>query len=125
MNALIRPAAGLALLAALAAAGCSGGDEKPMPKKGKAATAEEVRAAREKLDPADRALADEQEFCVVATKQRLGSMGVPVKLTVKGRPVFLCCKSCEKKALADPDRTLASLEANRKRAREERAGKEE
>jgi len=119
----IRLAAGLALLAALAAAGCSGGDGKPMPGKGKAATAEEIRAAREKLEPADRALAERQEWCVVATKQRLGSMGVPVKVTVKGTPVLLCCGHCEKKALADPDKTLASLEANRKRAREERAGK--
>lgn len=124
MNAPIRLAAGLALLAALAAAGCSGGDDKPMPGKGKAATAEEIKAAREKLDPADRALADEQEFCVVATKQRLGSMGVPVKVTVKGQTVLLCCDHCEKKAKADPDKTLASLEANKKRAREERAGKE-
>ena len=124
MNATIRLAAGLGLLAALVAAGCSGGDDKPMPGKGKAATAEEVKAAREKLDPADRALADEQEWCVVATKQRLGSMGVPVNVAVKDQAVFLCCGSCEKKAKADPDRTLATLEANKKRAREERAGKE-
>lgn len=124
MNAIIRPAAVLALLAALAAAGCSGGDTKPVPGKGKAATADEIKSAREQLDPADRALADEQEFCVVATKQRLGSMGVPVKVAVKGQPVFLCCGSCERRAKADPDKTLASLEANRKRAREERAGKE-
>jgi hypothetical protein len=51
-------------------------------------------------------------------------MGVPVKVAVKGQTVFLCCGSCEKRAKADPDKTLASLEANRKRAREERAGKE-
>lgn len=124
MNAIIRPAAVMALLAALAAAGCSGGDTKPTPGKGKAATADEITSAREGLDPADRALADEQEFCVVATKQRLGSMGVPVKVAVKGQTVFLCCDSCEKRAKADPDKTLATLEANRKRAREERAGKE-
>lgn len=125
MNAPIRLVTGLALMAALAVVGCSGGDDKPMPGKGKAATAEEIKAAREKLDPADRALAEEQEYCVVATKKRLGSMGVPVKVTVKGQAFFLCCKSCEKKAKADPDKTLASLEANRKRAREERDGKKE
>lgn len=125
MNAIIRPAATLALLTALAAAGCSGQDGKTMPGKGKAATADEITSAREQLDPADRALADEQEFCVVATKQRLGSMGVPVKLAVKGQAVFLCCGSCEKKAKADPDKTLASLDANKKRAAEERAAKKE
>jgi hypothetical protein len=39
--------------------------------------------------------------------------------------VFLCCDHCAKKALADPDRTLASLEENRKRAREDRAAKKQ
>ena len=116
----IRIVAGLALLTALAA-GCSSGDGKPMP--GKATTPEEVEAVREKLGPEDRALAEEQEWCAVATKQRLGSMGVPVKITVKGKTVFLCCGHCEKKAMADPDKTLASSEANKKRAAEERAGK--
>jgi hypothetical protein len=124
MNGPVRLATGLAVFAALAAGGCSSGDGKPRPGKGKT-IAEEIRTAREQLDPADRVLADEQEFCVVATRHRLGSMGVPIKVTVKDQVVFLCCGSCEKKALADPDRTLASLEANRKRAREERAAKEE
>jgi hypothetical protein len=96
-----------------------------MPGKGRPATAEEIAAARAQLAEADRALADEQGWCVVATKQRLGSMGVPVKVTVNGTAVLLCCRHCEKKALADPEKTLASLEASRKRAREERAGKEE
>lgn len=118
MTGPVRLAAGLALLAALAAAGCSGG---AMPDKGRPATPEEVEAARDKLGGADRALAEEQGGCVVAKKQRLGSMGVPVKVTVNGTPVLLCCGQCEKKALADPEKTLASLEANKRRAAEERA----
>ena len=37
-------------------------------------------------------------------------MGTPVKVTVKGQPVFLCCDGCKKKALGDPDKTLAAVE---------------
>ncbi|MBY0229752.1 MAG: hypothetical protein K2W96_10770 [Gemmataceae bacterium] len=110
---------GLACLLAALAAGCSGSG---MPGKAKA-TPEEVAAARAGLPEADRALADEQEWCAVATKQRLGSMGVPVKVAVNGTAVLLCCSHCEKKALADAAKTLAAAEANRKRAAEERAAK--
>jgi hypothetical protein len=28
---------------------------------------------------------------------------------VKDQPVFLCCKGCRRKALADPDKTLAKV----------------
>jgi len=121
MSAPIRLTA-LTLLAALAAAGCTGGN-KTMPGKGKAATTEEIKTAREKLDQTDRALVEEQEWCVVSTKQRLGSMGAPVKLSVKDKVVFICCDHCKEKALGDPDKTLAALEANKKRATEERAVK--
>ena len=36
-------------------------------------------------------------------------MGVPVKVEVKGEPVFVCCKSCKKEAEANPDKTLAKV----------------
>jgi hypothetical protein len=36
-------------------------------------------------------------------------MGVPVKIMVKGQPVFLCCTGCEDKAKADPDQTLEKV----------------
>ncbi len=69
-----------------------------------------IQAERAKLSPEDQRLVAEQEFCAVNTKGRLGSMGAPVKVSVKGQPVFLCCKSCQKEALADPDKTLARVE---------------
>src|SRR5579862_6746350 len=50
-----------------------------------------------RLDPADRKLAEAQKFCAVENENRLGSMGVPIKLLVKDQPVFLCCKGCQKK----------------------------
>ena len=37
-------------------------------------------------------------------------MGVPVKLMVKDRPVFLCCQGCRKDALARPQETLDKVE---------------
>jgi uncharacterized protein (TIGR03000 family) len=62
-----------------------------------------------KLGPDDRKAAQAQRFCAVQEGVRLGSMGVPVKVTVKGQPVFLCCTGCEDKAKADPDRALEKV----------------
>jgi hypothetical protein len=52
-----------------------------------------------RLSPEDRKEAEAQRFCVVQPDKRLGEMGVPVKLMVKGQPVFLCCAGCQKAAL--------------------------
>jgi hypothetical protein len=113
-------AAAFAACAALTLAGCAD-TKQPMPtvvrpqakaEKGHdhahdadAASAKENLA---KLSPEDRALAEQQKNCVI-TDEPLGEMGVPVKIMVKDQPVFLCCKSCEKKALEDPDKTLAKV----------------
>ena len=61
-----------------------------------------IAADLEKLPPEDRALAAAQRYCVVLTKSRLGSMGVPVKVVLDGKPVFLCCEACRTKAERDP-----------------------
>lgn len=62
-----------------------------------------------KLPPSDRALAQEQKFCAVMTKNLLGSMGVPLKIEINGQPVFLCCDGCETRAKAHADRTLSKV----------------
>ena len=88
-------------------------EPRPPTPAGRALTPEEaaeVKAALAKLSPEDRRLAEAQVFCAVLEKNYLGSMGTPVKVMVKGRPVFLCCDGCEKKALANPDQTLAKVE---------------
>jgi hypothetical protein len=36
-------------------------------------------------------------------------MGAPLKLDVKGQPVFVCCAGCKSKALKNPDETLATV----------------
>jgi Cu(I)/Ag(I) efflux system membrane fusion protein len=66
----------------------------------------EIQTALAKLSPEDRSLAEAQRYCPVLTKNRLGSMGPPVKIMVDDQPVFLCCAACKTKALADPKATL-------------------
>lgn len=61
-----------------------------------------------KLSAEDRALAEKQRTCPV-TDEPLGSMGAPVKVTIKGRTVFLCCAGCEDELKSDPDKYLAKL----------------
>ncbi len=113
MRALRLTITGLALCVGLAVFGCQQADTpKPVTKDtGSPPTqeADDVAAERAKLSPADRALVAAQEWCVISTDGRLGSMGPPIKLDIKGRPVFVCCKGCKKEAEADPDKTLATL----------------
>ena len=40
-------------------------------------------------------------------------MGVPVKVFLKGRPVFLCCPKCVDRAQADPLKTLDKMDSQR------------
>jgi hypothetical protein len=54
-------------------------------------------------DPPDLDLAAAQGVCPV-TGKRLGSMGTPVRVVVKGRVVFLCCQGCEGAVEARLDR---------------------
>jgi hypothetical protein len=68
--------------------------------------AAKIKANLAKLSEEDRELAQAQGFCPVMVKNRLGVMGPPLKVMVNDQPVFVCCKGCERKALANPDRTL-------------------
>jgi hypothetical protein len=77
---------------------------------------QKIKASLDKLSPEDRKLAEEQKFCALENDHRLGSMGTPHKAMVKGEPVFLCCKGCEKEILADPDKALAKVKELRAHA---------
>jgi multidrug efflux pump subunit AcrA (membrane-fusion protein) len=70
-----------------------------------------IQAALAKLSEEDRKIATEQRFCVVLPKSRLGSMGTPVKLTLAGETVFLCCEGCKDDVLADPDAAVKKAAA--------------
>jgi hypothetical protein len=88
-------------------AGC---DHAPPPPRNTSASDEDkIKANLAKLDPEERKLAEEQKYCALENENRLGSMGVPVKVVLKGEPVFLCCKGCRKEVEADPDKALAKL----------------
>ncbi len=94
------------LLGLLSAAGCEeGGPAVP----GASAEKSDKDAAPAALSPADQKLADAQKVCPI-TGEALGTMGAPVKVTVKDRTVFLCCDGCKKKALDNPDKTLAAVD---------------
>jgi len=120
----------LLFLASLGVAGCSeSAADKPVaqgksvtppvkqaPKEPKAEAKEadekdekEIQENLAKLSPEDRKLADQQRFCAVNNDERLGEMGTPFKVMIKDQPVFLCCGGCEKKALKNPDKTLAKV----------------
>ena len=70
-----------------------------------------VEAALARLPVEQRRIAEAQRLCPVLEENRLGSMGTPVKLTVEGQAVFLCCDGCKKSALANPRQTLAKVAA--------------
>jgi hypothetical protein len=110
---------------ALVLAGCSGtttpgekGKDAGRAASGKPAADDEaeIKANLAKLSAEDRKLAEVQRWCAVQTGHRLGTMGTPEKVEVKGQPVFLCCESCRKKALADPDKTLSQVKALKEKA---------
>lgn len=73
-----------------------------------------TRPARETAGPSapatasDEQLIARQKVCPV-TDEDLGSMGAPVKVMVDGRPVFICCKGCEKALRSDPKKFLAKI----------------
>ncbi len=105
-------------------AGCSGSNSGPEEKAGPDEAA--IKANLAKLPPEDQKLAQAQKYCAINTDNRLGSMDVPIKVMVKDQmgkdqPVFLCCGGCKKKALADPDRTLATVEKLKAKAASEGA----
>lgn len=68
-----------------------------------------VSAVLAKLPAKERTATEAQKYCAIANKNFLGSMGAPVKLELKGKPVYLCCKGCASKAKANPDETLATV----------------
>ena len=89
------------------------------PPQGSDKMAAKVKANLAMLSDDDRKLAEEQKYCPLQPDNVLGSMGKPVKLTIRGRPVFLCCPLCVEEANAHPDDTLARVEKQKARAKAE------
>jgi Cu(I)/Ag(I) efflux system membrane fusion protein len=70
-----------------------------------------INSSLAKLSPDDRRLAEAQRFCPILSTNRLGVMGAPFKVTIKGQSVFLCCSGCKEKALENPESTLSKVES--------------
>ena len=62
------------------------------------------------LPEADRAAIMAQKVCPVST-EALGSMGAPIKVTVEGRDVWVCCEACIDAVKKDPAKYFAILDA--------------
>lgn len=75
-----------------------------------AEAAAQTPSGLQELPEADRLLAQKQRICPVSGEP-LGSMGKPVKLSVKGQVVFLCCAGCEEAITKSPDPYLKKLDA--------------
>ena len=86
-----------ALVALVLVAGCGSSSHSPR------------ESAMSRLGPEDRKLAEAQGYCAV-TDEPLGEMGPPLKLVLADKPVWICCRGCEKKAKANPEKTLAHAE---------------
>jgi uncharacterized protein (TIGR03000 family) len=74
------------------------------------AVEKEVTANLAKMAPEDRKAAEAQQFCPIQEGVRLGSMGVPVKVTLKGETVFLCCEGCVATARNNADAVLDQVQ---------------
>lgn len=68
----------------------------------------DITAALAELPADDKTLAEKQKVCPVSG-ELLGTMGTPIKIDVKGQPVFICCEGCKEKLLSTPDEYLAKL----------------
>lgn len=101
-------------------AGCAGSaDNKPRaqgdaPKPTEKTVDNEVKIRDNlaKLNDEDRGDAELQKFCAVHAKNRLGSMGAPVRVAVKNKEgkeqdVFLCCDGCRDEAVKNGAKTAA------------------
>ena len=74
------------------------------------AKGEQVREGVFKSTLADAVAIAAQKTCPVMDEP-LGGMGVPGKVNVNGKAVYICCPGCAKKLAAEPDKYLAALKA--------------
>jgi hypothetical protein len=69
--------------------------------------AEMIKANFASLSAEDREAAAKQKVCPVGGV--LGTMGTPIKVSVAGRDVFICCEHCEEALKAEPAKYLAKI----------------
>jgi Cu(I)/Ag(I) efflux system membrane fusion protein len=69
---------------------------------------EKMEATLAKLPPEDHQSAMQQHFCPVSGEM-LGTMGVPEKIEVEGKTVWICCGGCDAKIRAEPEKYLSKI----------------
>lgn len=69
-----------------------------------------MAANLQELSETERGLATAQRICPI-TREPLGSMGVPLRIEVAGRPVFLCCAGCKEEALQKEEEIVRWLDS--------------
>jgi hypothetical protein len=72
------------------------------------AKAAKIEANLAALSAEDRAIALKQKICPVGGEP-LGAMGPPIKVSIAGHEVFICCEGCEKPLVNDPAKHLAKI----------------
>lgn len=87
-------------LASLLLIGCTEAEPPAVP----------VVEAPPELSAEDKAAAEKQDLCPV-TDQKLLGRTAPIKVTLKDRTFFVCCKACEETVSISPDHYLAKLDA--------------
>ncbi len=127
MKRIILPLTGLsALLFAVAVVGCNQSSDSGATASTNSATPSEEHAGHSdhdhgsmadmdkglaELTEADRAAAMKQHVCPV-TGEMLGTMGKPIKVSVKDHDVWICCDGCTKQLQDAPDKYLAKLQSH-------------
>lgn len=106
--------AALVMAALVGFVGCTGGEPandsgSPESETGQVEIPEKMSGIA-KLPESEQANALAQRSCPV-TEKPLGSMGKPIKVSVEGREVFVCCEGCVDMVKENPDEYLAKLSA--------------
>ncbi len=70
---------------------------------------EVIRESLARLGPEDRRLAEQQRYCPIMSEVRLGQMGTPLEVEVKGKKVFVCCQNCAQVARDDPEQVAQQI----------------
>ncbi len=73
-----------------------------------------IKAAMAKLPEGDRSAAAAQRYCPMMDTVRLGAMGTPIKVSIDGKAVFLCCSGCKDEAVEHGKGTVAKGEKLKK-----------
>lgn len=97
----------LLLLLVLSGSGCQ--NKSAIGKSIPADADSEINANLALLGPEDHRLAEQQKYCFVMDSIRLGEMGRPFKVSVKGETAFVCCENCIQAVERDPAQALAQI----------------